>query len=861
MADTLERLQLALEGRYALERQIGQGGMATVYLATDLKHDRKVAIKVLLPDLAASVGADRFLREIHVASTLQHPNILGLFDSGQTEGFLYYVMPFVEGESLRDRLDREKQLSVPDAIRITREVAEALAHAHSHGVIHRDIKPENILMSGDHALVADFGIARAVTASGGEKLTRTGMSLGTPHYMSPEQAMGGDEIDGRSDLYSLGCVLYEMLAGQPPFDGPNPQSIMARHSLEPVPSIQVVRRTVPDEVDAAIEVAMAKVPADRFQTVQQFAEVLAQAESGVSGGWTASRAIPSAMRRTGTGPGFRRRRGWSMPVIAGAAAVVVLAVGFAAWRFLARDADSGLATAGATGGLDPRRIAVLYFDDQSRNQELGYLADGLTEGLIRELSTVQTLQVVSRNGVAPYRGVRVAPDSVGRAVRAGTIVSGSVEGWGRDSVRVAVRLFDGGSGADLSTRGAFILPAADVVTIRDSLVREVSGFLRRRVGEEVRVRELREGTRNPDAWALLQRAERRMKDAEALVARGDAAGVARAFEEADSLLALAESKDSRWSEPIVARAMVAYRRSRLAVDDPLAAGRSIAEGLAHLERAVRVNPQNPDALELRGNLQYWKWLLGLEPEPVAARRLLEAAQRDLEQATNLAPSQAGAWSTLSHLYNQTKTSTDISIAAQRALEADAYLSNADVIMTRLFFSNFDAGLFPAAVRWCDEGGQRFPGNYRFLECQLLLMATKAREPDPARAWVLADSILAVTAERDRPYQELNVRLQVAAVLANASSRVPTRETVFLADSARRVVKRSLGDAVVDPTRDLTLTGALVHTMLGDKAEAIDLLKTYLAANPSRRAAFADDPGWMFRDLSQDPGFRQLVGAP
>ncbi|MBA3761386.1 MAG: serine/threonine protein kinase, partial [Gemmatimonadales bacterium] len=232
MTDLLDALRTALEGRYAVERLIGQGGMATVYLARDSRHDRPVAIKVLRPELAASLGADRFLREIRVAAHLQHPNILALYESGEASGFLYYVMPFIEGESLRARLDREQQLPLPDAIQITCEIADALHYAHTHRVVHRDIKPENVLIQEGHALVADFGIARAVSEAGGDKLTETGMAVGTPHYMSPEQALAGEHLDGRADQYSLACVFYEMLVGQPPFDGPNAMAILARQSME-----------------------------------------------------------------------------------------------------------------------------------------------------------------------------------------------------------------------------------------------------------------------------------------------------------------------------------------------------------------------------------------------------------------------------------------------------------------------------------------------------------------------------------------------------------------------------------------------------------------------------------------------------
>ncbi len=273
--DTLERLTAALSGRYTVDRELGAGGMATVYLAHDLRHDRDVAIKVLRPELAAVIGADRFLAEIKTTANLQHPHILSLFDSGTVDGTVFYVMPFVEGESLRDRLTREKQLPVNDAIRIASEVADALEYAHRHGVIHRDIKPENILIQGGHALVADFGIALAASKTGGKRMTETGMSLGTPHYMSPEQAMGERELDARTDVYALGCVTYEMLAGEPPFTGPTAQSIVAKVMTEVAPSARHTRATVPEHVDAAIQVALQKLPADRFRTAAEFGAALA----------------------------------------------------------------------------------------------------------------------------------------------------------------------------------------------------------------------------------------------------------------------------------------------------------------------------------------------------------------------------------------------------------------------------------------------------------------------------------------------------------------------------------------------------------------------------------------------------------
>jgi serine/threonine protein kinase/Tfp pilus assembly protein PilF len=275
MTDQVSQLNTALAGRYEVESELGTGGMATVYLAEDLKHDRKVAIKVLRPDITAAIGRGRFLREIQIVARLNHPHILPLYDSGEVEGLLLYVMPLVQGESLRERLKRDSVLSIEDAVSVTRDVAEALAHAHGRGVVHRDIKPGNILIEDEHAMVTDFGIALAVSAAGAERITETGVYLGTPEYMSPEQAAGEKDLDGRSDQYSLACVLYEMLTGQPPFVGPSARAIVARHLTDPAPPLSTVRPDVGVGVQEAVARALTKLPVDRFETIEDFVEGLA----------------------------------------------------------------------------------------------------------------------------------------------------------------------------------------------------------------------------------------------------------------------------------------------------------------------------------------------------------------------------------------------------------------------------------------------------------------------------------------------------------------------------------------------------------------------------------------------------------
>jgi eukaryotic-like serine/threonine-protein kinase len=358
-----DELQSALGDRYAIDRELGAGGMATVWLARDPRHDRRVAIKVLRPELAAVVGADRFLKEIRTTANLQHPHILPLHDSGEANGVVYYVMPFVEGETVRDRLRAEKQLSIDDAVRITREVAGALDYAHRQGVVHRDIKPENILLHDGSALIADFGIALALSRTeGASRMTETGMSLGTPHYMSPEQAMGEREITPRSDIYSLGCVLYEMLAGEPPFTGPSAQAIIARVVTEEPRSLTVQRRTVPYHVEAAASRAMAKLPADRFPTAAAFSDALADARPApaISAG---SAAYQQPVARSS-------RARWAA---VGGAAVALLTIGAVAGWMAPRASESALPT--AVVSIPIPATSVLAGSDRSG---LAISADGRT---------------------------------------------------------------------------------------------------------------------------------------------------------------------------------------------------------------------------------------------------------------------------------------------------------------------------------------------------------------------------------------------------------------------------------------------------------------------------------------------------
>ncbi|MBS1242142.1 MAG: protein kinase [Gemmatimonadetes bacterium] len=394
MTDRLDQLAAALADRYRLEREAGAGGMATVYLAHDLRHDRKVALKVLRPELAAALGAERFLREIRTTANLRHPHIVPLYDSGAADGILYYVMPFIEGESLRDRLARERQLPLDEALRITREVADALGYAHGAGVIHRDIKPENILLERGHAVVTDFGIARAFDMAGGQTLTQSGIVVGTPAYMSPEQALPEGGIDPRSDLYALGAVLYEMLAGEPPYTGPTPQAITAKRMMHPVPKVSVVRENIPAGVENALLKVLAKAPADRFATASEFVAALTD---GVG--------EPPPARAP------RRRTGLA---VLGLTALAVAAG--ALWLGRAPP---------AAGPAERPLIAVLPFRNAGASED-EFFADGVTEEITSRLGGVSGIGVISRTTALRYKGTTEPLRAIGRELGVQYILAGTI---------------------------------------------------------------------------------------------------------------------------------------------------------------------------------------------------------------------------------------------------------------------------------------------------------------------------------------------------------------------------------------------------------------------------------------------------
>ena len=469
MTDPIDRLRTALAGRYTLERELGAGGMAVVYLARDLRHDRPVALKVVRPELTALLGPERFLREIAVTGRLQHPHILPLLDSGEADGLLYYVMPYVAGETLRQRLERERQLPVEEALRLTREVAGALDYAHRQGVVHRDIKPENLLLQEQHAVVADFGIARAVVAAGGEKLTATGTAVGTPAYMSPEQCAGSGELDGRSDLYSLACVLYEMLAGQPPFTSPSAESVVYQHlSVTPRP-VTEVRPSVPGAVAEALRRALAKTAADRYETAGRFGESLAAAMPGPAREPTAGTSVPPSM--TAEGKPARRRR-----ALAGTAVLVLLAVGaFAAWK-------PGVLSHLMGGSAPPRAkkdwILVAEFEGPADDTSLAVATRDLVSAALDQSAIVATVPddqirlALEQAGKPPGTRVDAALArelAYRRSIRA--VVEGHVSRLGR-GYSVVVRVVE-------ADTGRVVTAVSDAARSDDELIPTMGRVVRR----------------------------------------------------------------------------------------------------------------------------------------------------------------------------------------------------------------------------------------------------------------------------------------------------------------------------------------------------------------------------------------------
>ena len=808
MPQSTSRVAAALAGRYRIERELGRGGTATVYLAHDLRHARPVAIKVLYPDLAASLGTERFLREIRIAAGLVHPNILTLYDSGEAEGLLYYVMPYIEGESLRHRLRREIQMPVAEALRVARQVADALAHAHLHGIVHRDVKPENILLDPDRALVADFGVARAIETASSDHLTETGLAVGTAAYMSPEQAGGVGHVDGRSDIYSLGCVLYEMLAGEPPYGGSTPQAIIAKHMQAPIPKLRVVRPVVSPAVQAIVDRALAKVSADRFTDAQAMALRLDEAAAGR--------------------PRPQRRR----LVLLGALALLVTA---ALLSIRLHQRQRGV-PGGDEGVGETPRVAVLYLDADSTDAPVRRLADAITEELIYELSGVTAFRVVSRNVVQPFRARSVPVDSLAAALGVNTIVEGRALRWG-PLLRVRVQLINARTETYVDSL-SLEARVSDSVTFARDVAQRIAAGLRRSMGREVRVQQAGAGSRSPAARDLARKAQRVREEALELADSPHAEDVARALDglrRSDSLLVRAQAADGTWGQAWVERGWIAVEVSWLSVG---AARRTALEDALRLaDEATRVMPDSASPLELRGTARArLVWELQAAPEETDR---IARAEVDLRTALDRDSTLVRGWETLSRLLWSKGNLGEAAIAARRAMQEDTYLTEALDVYDELFFDDLMLENFAQAREWCRRGRVAFPAHWRFVQCDLTLMRHDPEAvPDPDSAWTLVRTLErldpANRARSDGRGYHLVYRSMVAATISALGGRPDVARAAI--SRARRAVR---GDSTLG--LDLDYDEAVLRAALGDRARARKLLAQYVVARPLARDQLARDP--------------------
>ncbi|MEO7987402.1 MAG: protein kinase, partial [Gemmatimonadales bacterium] len=718
-----ERLAAALADRYRIERELGQGGMATVYLAQDLKHDRKVAVKVLREELSASLGKERFLREIKVAAALQHPHILPLYDSGAFDDLLFYVMPYVDGQSLRDKLVKEGELPVGDAVRILRDIADALTEAHRHGVVHRDLKPENVMLRGRHALVMDFGVAKALSdATGRQSLTTVGIALGTPTYMAPEQAVADPHVDHRADIYAFGVVAYELLAARPPFTGATPQQILAAHvtaAAEPV----TTHRSMPPALAALVMRCLEKRPADRWQSAE---ELITQLEAVLtpSGGITPTATLPVA---AAVAPRSRR-----LPLALALGTVLVL-LGVGAWWATHRGPAAG--SGGGIPAVTARRVGVLPFASRSRDSTDAYLGDGMATDLTTTLAGMSGLHVVSRSSAFALRG-KTAREA-GSALAADAMVEGTV-GKVEDRLRVTVSLVNVADEAMLWSK-RYDVTEKELYALQDSAAAAIASALGVGLARKTDAGLAAHRTANPEAHDLVLRGQ-------FLTEQGTEAGL----HEAIALFERAAALDSTYAVPWNGIAQAWF----FLADTYVAPRAAVPPMQAALDRALALDPNSAGAHALRGSLLSTY----LRDFPAAEREYLRAIALDSTTAFG------GDYGWLLHA----RGLDDSALAVVRRARRHNPFSFAPTNLAGVIFSNL--GMLDSATAVCQELRRLAsdPCDARLLilrgRSADVVAAGKARPPtDPENMLLLAEALA-------RGGDAAAARRQLSAALAAAGTR-------------------------------------------------------------------------------------------